>query len=459
MFQKDFVWGVASSAYQIEGRDENDNRGETVWDVFAKAGRVYEGQNADVACDHIHRYREDFALMQELGITSYRFSINWARILPEGTGAVNEKGIELYRDMILEMKKRGITPYLTMFHWEFPQKLYEKGGWLNEESIEWFGNYAKVVAENFSDIVEYFITMNEPQCFVGFGYLKGAHAPGDQLGPAKVFQIAHNALKAHGRAVQMLRKYAKRPIKVGYAPTCGVACPYTESKGDIEAARTAYFSCSQPAENWAWTVAWFSDPVFLGHYPEDGLKKYAEYLPEFTKEDMELIHQPLDFMGQNIYTGYLIRQGEDGNPQFVERPADFPMTVTNWPVAPESLYWGVKFLYERYHLPIFITENGVSCRDIIAGDGGVHDPDRVEFLDQYLSSLQKAVDEGIDVAGYFLWTFMDNFEWAKGYSERFGIVYVDYPTQRRIPKDSAYWYKEICQSNGAKLSCNDKQKE
>ena len=456
MFPKRFVWGVASSAYQIEGTDADDQRGENVWDAFVKEGRVYGGQNADVACDHIHRYKEDFALMQELGITSYRFSLNWSRILPDGIGKVNEKAIALYRDMILEMKKRGITPYVTLFHWEYPLKLYEKGGWLNEESVEWFGNYAKVAAENFSDIAEYFITLNEPKCFVGLGHLSGGHAPGVKLEPAKVFQITHNVLKAHGRAVQMLRKYAKQPIKVGYAPTCGVAYPYTERPEDIEAARSVYFSCEQqPLENWTWNVAWFSDPVFLGHYPEDGLKRFAPYLPEITQEDMELIHQPLDFMGQNIYNGYWIQQGEDGKPQYVDRPADFPMTACNWPITPECLYWGVRFLYERYRLPIYITENGISCADTMAADGGVHDPDRIAFLDKYLSCLQRAVDEGVAVAGYFLWTFLDNFEWEKGYKERFGLVWVDYPTQKRIPKDSAYWYKEVCRTNGGSLTGYD----
>lgn len=456
MFPKDFTWGVASSAYQIEGKDASDGSGQNVWDAFVKQeGKIYGHHNGDVACDHIHRYKEDFALMQELGITSYRFSLDWAKILPDGVGRVNEKAIALYRDMIMEMKKRGITPYVTMFHWEFPLKLYEKGGWLNEESVEWFGEYAKVVAENFSDLAEYFITLNEPQCFIGLGHLKGSHAPGLTLDPKQVFQIAHNVLKAHGKAVLMLRKHAKQPIKIGYAPTCGVAYPFTESKEDIEAARTVYFDCNQPIDNWTWNVSWFSDPVFLGHYPEDGLEKFGPYLPEITQEDMELIHQPLDFMGQNIYNGYWIRQGKDGKPEYVDRAEDFPMTACGWPITPECLYWGPKFLYERYHLPIYITENGMACRDVVAEDGGIHDSDRIQFLNRYLSSLQRAVEEGVDVAGYFLWTFMDNFEWERGYSQRFGTVYVDFETQKRIPKDSAYWYKEVCRTNGAILNDKD----
>lgn len=459
MFQKDFVWGVASSAYQIEGTDREDGRGVCIWDTFARDGRVYEGQTADVACDHMHRYKEDFALMRLLGIKAYRFSLSWSRILPDGTGRVNQKAITMYRDMINTMKENGITPYVTLYHWEFPQTLQDRGGWLNEEVIEWFAEYARVVAENFSDLAEYFITLNEPQCFVGLGHLSGVHAPGMKLEPAKVFQIAHNALRAHGRAVQELRKYAKQPIKIGYAPTCGVAYPYTNTKEDIEAARSVYFGFDQPIENWTWNVSWFADPVFLGHYPEEGLKKYKDYLPEITKEDMELIHQPLDFMGQNIYNGYYIRMGEDGKPTYVDRPVGFPKTATNWPVTPECLYWGVKFIYERYKMPLYITENGMACHDQISADGRVHDSNRIDFLDKYLSCLQKACEEGVDVRGYFLWTFLDNFEWDKGYSERFGLVYVDYSTQKRIVKDSAYWYQQVSATNGRILSVNQPKKE
>lgn len=459
MFRKDFVWGVASSAYQIEGRDAQDGAGRCIWDAFVEEGRLPDGSDAQTADDHMHCYREDYKLMRMLGIKAYRFSVSWSRILPEGTGRVNEKAIALYRDMILEMQKNGITPYLTMYHWEFPQALQDRGGWLNEEVIDWFAEYAKVVAENFSDICEYFITLNEPQCFVGLGHLTGIQAPGMKLEPADVFQIAHNALKAHGKAVIALRKYAKRPIKVGYAPTCGMAYPASEKPEDIEAAKKVLFGFYQPIENWTWNVAWFSDPVFLGKYPESGLQKYAEYLPEITPEDMELISQPLDFMGQNIYNGYPIRAGADGEPEFVNRPIGNPKTAANWPVTPQCLYWGVKFLYERYQLPLYITENGMSCHDTVSVDGMVHDPDRQDFLDRYLSALQMAADEGADVRGYFLWTFLDNFEWDKGYTERFGIVYVDYATQKRIVKDSAYWYQKVIEMNGENLVINRKERQ
>ncbi len=330
MFRDDFVWGVASSAYQIEGRDPQDGAGKCIWDTFAEEGRVYGHQNADVACDHIHRYKEDFAMMRLLGIKAYRFSLSWARLMPEGTGAVNEKAVALYRDY-----------------------------------------------------------------------------------------------------------------------------PYTDKPEDVEAAKSIYFGFDQPIENWTWNVAWFADPVFLGTYPAEGLEKYRAYLPEITEADMELIHQPIDFMGQNIYNGYYIRRGADGRPEYVDRPAGFPKTAANWPVTPECLYWGPKFLYERYHMPLYITENGMSCHDIVSADGQVHDSNRIEFLDRYLSQLQKAGDEGADIRGYFLWTFLDNFEWDKGYNERFGIVYVDFATQKRTAKDSAYWYQRVIETNGGILSMND----
>lgn len=456
MFRDDFVWGVASSAYQVEGRDPEDGCGKNIWDTFAEEGRILDGKDAYTACDHMHRYKEDYKLMKLLGIKAYRFSMSWARILPEGTGRVNEKAIAMYRDMILSMKENGIEPYITMYHWEFPQALQDKGGWLNEDVIQWFGEYAKVVAENFSDICEYFITLNEPECFVGLGHLSGVHAPGLKLPYKDVFKISHNALRAHGQAVINLRKYASRPIKVGYAPTCGMAYPATDSPEDIEAARKTLFGFHQPMDNWTWNVAWFNDPVFLGKYPEEGLKKFAEYLPEITDEDMELISQTLDFMGQNIYNGYMMRQGEDGEPEYVDREAGAAKTAAGWPVTPECFYYGVKFLYERYHLPLYITENGMSCHDDVSLDGRVHDPNRQNFLDLYISALQRANDDGADVRGYFLWTFLDNFEWDKGYTERFGIVYVDFKTQKRIVKDSAFWYQKIIESNGRELTVNKK---
>lgn len=453
MFRDDFAWGVASSAYQIEGSDPTDGRGKCIWDEFSKTDGT-KGQNATITCDHIHHYKEDIALMKELGIQSYRFSINWSRLIPEGRGAVNQKAVDMYRDMILEMKKSGIEPYLTLYHWELPQALEDKGGWINPDIVEAFGEYAKVVAENFSDLVEYFFTINEPQCFVGLGYVTGVHAPGKKLPMKDTVLASHNALKAHGTAVMNLRKYAKRPIKIGYAPTCTIAIPASDKPEDIEAARKVFFSMSDTAWNWAWNVAWFADPVVLKKYPEQGLELFGKYLPEITETDMELISQPIDFMGLNIYNGYYIKAGENGETISVPLKDGFPETAVNWPIQAECLYWGVRFCYERYGLPIYITENGMACHDAVSLDGKVHDPNRQDFLDRYLSALQQAADEGIDIRGYFLWTFLDNFEWDQGYHGRFGLVHVDFETQKRIPKDSAYWYRDVIASHGKNLYIN-----
>lgn len=447
-FAKDFVWGAATSSYQIEGTGRDSGKGQNIWDVFTKEpGRVYEGHTGDIACDHYHRFREDVAYMKELGLKGYRFSIDWSRVLPEGTGKVNEKGIDFYNALIDELLEQGIEPYITLYHWELPYDIYKRGGWMNPEIVEWFGQYARLVAERFSDRVKYFFTLNEPQCFVGLGFLQGCHAPGVKAPLRDTFEMAHNALKAHGRAVQMLRAYGKQNVQIGYAPTSGMCYPEKETPKDIEAARKALFALPDDLSNWTWNVSWWSDPVILGKYPEEGMKKYEKYLPVITDEDMKLISQPIDFYGQNIYNGRCIRMGTDGRPEEVRRPAGFPKTATNWPVTPEALYWGPKFLYERYRKPIYITENGMACHDTVSQDGKVHDPNRIDFLARYLKNLKRAAEE-IDIRGYFQWFLMDNFEWDKGYAERFGIIYVDFETQERIWKDSAYWYRDLIRRNG-----------
>ena len=389
--------------------------------------------------------------MKKMGLKAYRFSMDWSRLLPEGTGRVNETGVKFYSDLIDELLANGVEPFITMYHWELPYELYKKGGWLNRDIAEWFGEYAKLIAERFSDRVKYFFTLNEPQCFVGLGYLRGEHAPGVKAPLRDTFEMAHNALGAHGRAVQMLRAYAKQPIEVGFAPTCGMCYPETEKPEDIEAARQMMFSMSlQPSDNWTWNVAWWSDPVLLGHYPEEGLRLYEPYLPKITDADMKLISEPLDIYGQNIYNGRCFRMGPDGKPQEVTRPLGAPKTAVGWPVTPECIYWGLKYLDERYHMPMYLTENGMACHDCISLDGKVHDPNRIDFLARYLKQVKRAASE-IDLRGYFEWTLLDNFEWNKGYAERFGLVYVDFETQKRIWKDSAYWYADVVKENGANL--------
>ena len=442
-FKKNFVWGVASASYQIEGAGNEDGKGLSIWDVFShEPGRIKDGYTGDIACDHYHRFREDIKLMKELGIPAYRLSLSWPRLMPNGTGELNPAGVQFYSDLIDTLLENGITPYITLFHWDYPYALYKQGGWLNDNSVAWFAGYAAKVAELFSDRVEHFITFNEPQCFIGQGYYQGIHAPGLKVSRRDIFQMAHNVMKAHGAAVIAMREHAKRPIKIGYAPTCSAHYPLTESSTDIEAARKLFFACPDiDEEALMWCASWWSDPVLLGRYPEDGLAKYKDYLPEITDEDMKLIHQPIDFYAQNIYNGKAVAD-IDGEATFIPRPVGSPKTASQWPITPEALRWGPKFLYDRYKLPIYITENGMSAHDTVSLDGKVHDPNRIDFLHRYLLELEKATDMGVPVEGYFLWTFTDNFEWSYGYTERFGIVYVDYETQKRIPKDSAYWYSD-----------------
>lgn len=442
-FGKDFCWGVATSSYQIEGGAYEDGKGLNIWDVFSKEeGRIAGGHTGDVACDHYHRFREDISLMKELGIRAYRFSLNWARILPNGTGAVNEAGIRFYNNLIDVLLEAGIESYITLYHWELPYELYKKGGWMNREIVRWFGEYAAVAARYFSDRVKYFFTINEPQCFIGLGFLQGVHAPGLKSPVRDTLLMAHHVLMAHGEAVRQLREHARQDLKIGYAPTCGMSYPDSDSAADIEAARRHLFGVPDSLQEWTWNVSWWSDPVFFGEYPEEGMRKLYAYLPEITKEDMRLMAQPIDLYGQNIYNGNRIRMGEDGKPQVVEREPGFPRTAVGWPVTPECLYWGPKFLYERYQTPIYITENGIACGDSVSLDGGVHDSDRIAFLERYLGALKRCIYDGTDVRGYFYWSLLDNFEWNQGYDPRFGLVYVDYKTQRRIIKDSGYWYRD-----------------
>ena len=446
-----FVWGAATSSYQIEGAYQEDGKGLNIWDIYVREqGKIYDGHTGDVACDHYHRFREDVALMKEIGLQGYRFSINWARIIPNGIGAVNSEGIRFYKELIEELKKAGIEPYVTLYHWELPYELYKKGGFMNPDFVEWFGYYAKVVAENFSDQVKYFFTLNEPQCFVGLGFLNGEHAPGLKIPVKDTFLMAHHVLMAHGRAVQMLREYAKQEVQIGYAPTGTMSYPATNTKEDIEAARQHLFATNKDLNNWTWNVSWWSDPVLKGQYPEEGLEYYREYLPKIKESDLKLISEPIDFYGQNIYNGKCIRMGADGKPEEVKRYAGFPKTAMGWPVTPECLYWGPKFLYERYGKPIYITENGLACHDVVSLDGKVHDPNRIDFLGRYLKQLEQAKEDGVDVRGYFQWSLMDNFEWACGYNERFGLIYVDYETQKRILKDSAYWYQNVIKTSEIK---------
>ena len=445
-FKLDFIWGVATASFQIEGATDEDGRGESCWDIYCTMPeKIYGGHDGKVACDHYHRYKEDIKLMKELGIKAYRFSISWPRILPEGIGNINEKGVQFYSNLIDELLKNEIVPYITLFHWDYPEALQRKGAWSNEESSDWFAEYTQIVAEKFGDRVKHYFTFNEPQCFIGAGYVEGLHAPGHKASQKETLLMAHNVLLAHGKAVSILRKKIK-DSKVGYAPTGNSYYPATDKKEDIEA---AYKACFNIIDNWSFSIAWWSDPILLGEYPKEGVLLYKDNMPVVTDEEMKLISQPLDFYGQNVYQSRPVISDGEGGYKLLEFCSGYPRTAMGWPVTPQSLYWIPKFLYERYRCPIIITENGMACHDAVSLDDRVHDPNRIDYLKRYLMELERVTNEGVDICGYFYWSFMDNFEWTNGYDKRFGLVYIDYEGQERIPKDSFYVYQKLIRRNGA----------
>ncbi len=447
-FPKDFIWGAATSSYQIEGGVFEDGKGRSIWDDFVRQkGRILDSSTGDTACDHYHRFREDVRLMAGLGVKHYRFSISWPRILPEGAGRVEARGLQFYSDLVDCLLAHGIRPYATLYHWDLPAALHRRGAWLNDDMPEWFAEYTRVVAKALGDRVKDFFTINEPQCVIGCGYVGCEQAPGVRHEIQDIVPMCHNLLKAHGRAVQVLRETIPG-VRVGFT-ACG-SVPVPESPADAEAARQEYFSVPDSPDALVWRASWFSDPVCLGRYPEDGLRHFAKYLPEGWEDDMALIHQPLDYFAQNIYYGDRVRSGPHG-PEILPHPQGYPRTANNWPIIPEALYWGPRFFHERYGLPIIISENGMSCHDTVSLDGGIHDPNRIDYLHRYLRQLRSAAEDGVPVAGYFYWSLLDNFEWGHGYTERFGIIHVDYATQQRTIKDSGRWYAGIIGSNGDTL--------
>lgn len=449
-FPKNFLWGAATASYQIEGAVAEDGRGPSVWDdLCAQPGRIWEGHTGDVACDHYHHWREDVALMKQIGLQAYRFSISWSRVIPDGDGAPNEKGLAFYDQLIDALNEAGIQPWVTLNHWDYPLALYRRGGWLNPESPHWFSEYATLVAKRYGDRVAGWFTHNEPQCFIGVGLQEGRHAPGLKLGISDVLVAAHHTLLAHGLAVQTLRANVRKDTRIGWAPIGHVHTPATDTPADVEAARRTMFSIES---DFMKNNTWWMDPVYLGRYPEDGLERFAPHMPKITDTDMRTIHQPLDFCGFNVYTtDRIVRAGSDGRPVTVSEPPGFAMTHMRAPLRPEALYYGAKFFHERYKLPIFITENGLSSADWVALDGRVHDSNRIDFLTRYLREFARAGSAGVPIGGYFQWSLLDNFEWAQGYQHRFGLVHVDFQTLKRTPKDSAHWYAEVIRGNGANL--------
>ncbi|HVT08162.1 MAG TPA: GH1 family beta-glucosidase [Polyangia bacterium] len=452
LFPKDFAWGVATASYQVEGAAYDDGKGPSVWDVFCKKkGAVFEGDTGDVACDHYHRYKEDVALMKALGVKSYRFSVSWPRVLPDGIGASNPKGLDFYSRLLDELLKAGIEPMCTVFHWDYPQALYKKGGWLQRESADWFAEYTSLLADRFSDRVKLWATQNEPQCFIGMALLDGVHAPGDKLHFSQYLTAAHNGMRAHAKAVQVLRARARDPkaTKIGYVTATQVTQPATDRPEDVEAARTSMFTVGYRGE---WNNTWWLDPVVLGRYPDDGIALAGKDMPKFKPADLDEMKQPLDWLGLNIYKAAIVRRGADGKPETLPVPSGYPRAGSDWEtITPGATYWGPRFMYDRYKLPLSITENGLATRDQLFLDGKVHDPQRIDYMHRYLAELGRAIKDGVPVTSYYAWSLLDNFEWADGYKQRFGLVYVDYQNQKRVPKDSFDWYKKVIATNGKGL--------
>lgn len=445
LFPKKFVWGAAASSYQIEGATFEDNKGLSIWDHFCRQpGKIFNGDTGETACNHYHCYKDDIKLMADIGIKAYRFSISWPRVLPEGKGTINEKGLDFYDKLVDTLLEYDIKPWATLYHWDFPYNLYCQGGWLNRDSSDWFAEYVSVIVDKLSDRVSKWMTLNEPQIFIQYGYDKGAHAPGVKMGWSDILRIWHNCLLAHGKAVLAIRDKSVQKPSIG-AASCGlVTIPFSETPEDIEAARKAMFGEHLINNR---TVTWFADPLIFGKYPQEETESYGSQMPEIQASDMDIISQPLDFFGMNIYKGKYYRANQDGGYESVDVPGhDF--TAFNWAVTPKALYWGPKFLFERYNLPIVITENGMANDDHVENDGKVHDSKRINFHEQYLREYCRSAKDGVNIEGYFLWSIMDNFEWAEGYSKRFGIIYIDYESQKRILKDSAGWYKNVIANNG-----------
>lgn len=439
-FPRDFLWGAATSAYQIEGSPLADGAGISNWHRFAHTpGRVANEENGDVACDHYRRYRDDVALMRELGLKAYRFSIAWSRVLPEGTGAINEKGLDFYRKLVDELLRAGIQPLATLFHWDLPAAIDDRGGWLNREIAGWFAEYARVVFRALADRVPMWATLNEPWVVTDGGYLHGPLAPGHRnLFEAPI--ASHNLLRAHAEAVKAYRAMGKQAI--GIVVNLEPKYPASQSAEDLEATRRAE----------AYMNRQYLDPLFLGIYPEEMPRLFGQAWPRFPEADLQAIRQPIDFLGINYYKRAVTRNDPQ---QLIDRAASVRQpratyTMTDWEVFPPGLTDTLLWVKQRYgDLPLYVTENGAAFYDPpVASNGKVDDPLRIDYLRGHILAARSAIERGVNLRGYFVWSLLDNFEWAHGYSKRFGLIHVDYETQKRTPKASARFYSEVIRANG-----------
>ena len=435
-FPADFIWGCATAAYQIEGAAQTDGRGPSVWDTFSHSpGRVALDQNGDVAVDHYHRYEEDIRCLQWLGARGYRFSFSWPRVIPNGTGATNPLGLDFYDRLVDALLAAGIEPWPTLFHWDLPQALEDRGGWASRDTAQAFADYAGVIADRFSDRIQHYLTINEFACFTDSGYYDGVFAPGLRLPRARRNAIRHNALLAHGLAVRALRASARRPVKVGLAENPQPAVPVIETEEHIAAARKAMGEIN----------AHFLTAVMEGRYRESYLTAEGADAPVFTDEEMAIIGTPLDLVGLNLYSPAHVR-ADDGPSGYavVPHPSSYPRLDMPWlHINPQITYWGPRLVSELWNVKhVVITENGAASQDQLTPEGEVYDTDRLMYLRQHFLAAQRAVAEGWPLKGYFVWTLMDNFEWAYGFTKRLGVFYTRLDTLERIPKLSAKFYRE-----------------
>jgi beta-glucosidase len=440
-FPQGFLWGAATASYQVEGAVHEDGRGGSIWDTFAHTpGMTDRGDTGDVADDFFHRYKEDIALMKRMGLKTFRFSVAWSRVFPNGTGAQNPKGLDFYKRMVDALLEAGITPFCTLYHWDLPQALQDNGGWENRATAQAFADYAGYTAGKLCDKVQHFMTMNEMRTFVEQGYGLGVHAPGMRLDTKRLAQLTHHVVLGHGLAMQSIRAQVKPGTKVGIADNPLPTCPVIDTAEHVAAARRAFRE-----EN-----AMFLTVLMEGRYTDLYVKRLGASAPHYTPEEMTAIASPMDFLGINIYQPIWIRadQNEKGY-AVVPDPSSYPHMLSPWlKLGPEAIYWGPKLATDLWKLrEIYITENGASAADVVAPDGQIYDTDRVMFLRNYLTQLQRGVSEGVPVKGYFLWSLLDNYEWADGYEKRFGITYVDFATQKRTPKLSAEFYKQVIAAN------------
>lgn len=450
MFRKDFKWGCATAATQIEGAYLEDGKVLSNWDERCRKGLINNKDNCFIACDSYHRYHEDILLLKKLGANAYRFSIAWPRIIKDKKGSVNKKGLAHYHKVIDDCLKHGIEPFITLYHWDHPLFIDKDGAWSNADIVKHFIRYVDVVVKEFAPKVKHFITINEIPCILdGLGHIE---TQSDAV-PIKRYKnskshliVLRHLLLAHGHAMKIIHKYHAFG---GIAPNSVACVPVSKSKKDIDAARKAYFDI---VKDDVYAISIFNDPIILGKFPKRYFEVYSDKeRPVFTKKDLSIISEPLDFYCQNIYVSRYIKSDGKGGYIDIGYSKKIKSGYIDWNrVTPDALYWGVKFLSERYKLPIYISENGFSLDDHLSKNK-IHDKERSNFISKYLRELKKASEEHIDIRGYFYWSLLDNFEWFKGYGPRFGIVYVDYKTLKRYPKDSYFTYQNIIKHNGRNL--------